>query len=231
MNNLSDPAQTWADISSNNGPPGAFNAHAYKSAGHKLIGIKATESTGYTSPRYLGWVRAAHAAGLAAAHYHFGRPENGDPQGQARHFWSVVQEHFLRGRDRLVIDLETPIHDPREGGRWVPEFDREIERLVGDAPADRLIGYTFLSYFHEAGAPVLRSRAWWLAAWGPLMREREALPGGQYLWAHQFSDGRIGPEPHHFAGIAGTCDGSVINRRSLALIEDALGKAPVVVKR
>jgi GH25 family lysozyme M1 (1,4-beta-N-acetylmuramidase) len=222
---VTDPAVLFADVSSNDR---AFNGHAYKSAGHKLIAIKATEGDQYVNPNHGAWAHAAHAAGLAVAHYCFCRPENGDPAGQAVHFWQTVQPHYLRGRDRLVFDVETDT--PGNGSRWLADADSELLRHSGGTPSDQPIGYTFLSYF-EQGRPELRSRAWWLAAWGPVLRERQPLAGGQYLWAQQYTNGAVGPEPHVFAGVTGpgpggACDGSVLNKRSLYLIEQALGRKP-----
>lgn len=208
----------FADISNNNGGA-AFHAHAYKSAGHKLIGLKASEGMGFTDPDYAAWAHAAHAAGLAVLHYHFARPESGNPIEQARHFRQSVGDHFIKGRDRLCVDLETSV--PKEGAAWLREFEAELAHLGVDIHDD-LIGYTFKSYFDE-GQPTIASGAWWIAAWGAAMREREGLGRGQYLWAHQYTNGVVGPEPHVFAGIRGTCDGSVINKRSLHLIEQALG--------
>jgi GH25 family lysozyme M1 (1,4-beta-N-acetylmuramidase) len=216
-----DPRQLFADISSNN--PG-FHGHAYKSAGHRVIAIKATEGVTFTSPPYAAWAHAAHAAGLAVVHYHFARPELGQPRQQAQHFWATVKAHYLRGRDRLVADVETG--SPSEAVAWLREYEAELATLAGTEPHDQLIGYTFKSYY-EAAALELHSRAWWIAAWGPLMDLRGDLGRHQYLWAQQFTDGQVGPEPHAFAGIAGICDGSLINKRSLDLIERALGHAPL----
>jgi GH25 family lysozyme M1 (1,4-beta-N-acetylmuramidase) len=208
----------FADISNNNGGA-AFHGHAYKSAGHKLIGLKASEGSGFIDPDHAAWAHAAHAAGLAVLHYHFARPEAGNPIGQARHFKEALGGHFIKGRDRLACDLETSL--PKEGKAWLGEFVAELARLGVDVHDD-LVGYTFLSYFQEAGGITIPSGAWWIAAWGRLMREREGLGNGQYLWAQQITNGVVGPEPHTFAGIRGHCDGSVINKRSLSLIEKAL---------
>lgn len=208
----------FADLSNNNGDASAFHGHAYKSAGHKVIALKASEGTGFTDPRYAAWAHAAHAAGLAVVHYHFGRPEDGNPIGQATHFHNTAKPHFIKGRDRLCIDLETSM--PTEGKAWLGEYETQLAHLGADIHDD-LIGYTFKSYFEE-GALTIASNAWWIASWGALMREREALGRNQYLWAQQYTNGVVGPDPHAFAGIRGNCDGSVINKRSLNLIERAL---------
>lgn len=214
------PAELFADIYSDD----HFNAHAYRSAGHRVIAIKATEGAGYVNPHHAAWVDAAHAAGLAVVHYHFCRPENGNAGGQGAHFWNAVRPRYHRG-DRLAFDLETG--NPRTAGAWLREADAMVCQLNGGAPPDRPVGYTYLSYFNEAGGTLsLRSHAWWMAAWGALLRLRTRLAGGQYLWAQQFTDGHFGPEPHRFAGVigtgaGGTGDGSVINKRSLYLIDRA----------
>lgn len=222
-----DPHTLFADIAAVG--ERAFNGHAYKSAGHKIIAMKATEGVGFTDPGHGPWAHAAHAAGLAVVHYHFCHPDQ-NPVQQARHFWAVVEPRYIRGRDRLAADLE--IGDPKTAARWLTAFERELARLTHAGPSDQLLGYTYQSYFDQAaaaGAPLeLASRAWWIAAWGALMRERAELGHGQFLWAQQYTDGRAGPDPHVFAGVigrapGGVCDGSVINKRSLSLIERALG--------
>lgn len=218
---MTDPHVLFADLSSNNP---SLNAHAYKSAGHKVIAIKATEHTDYVNPRHAEWAHAAHAAGLAVVHYHFCRPENGNPVGQAVHFWQSVRSHYLRGRDRLAFDLETG--EPGSSVAWLREADKHLCAINGGAPGDEPIGYTFLSYF-EAAPLELTSAAWWIAAWGAKMRQRQKLARGQYLWAQQYTDGTgYGPGPQRFAGIPGICDGSIINKRTLSLIEKALGSKP-----
>jgi GH25 family lysozyme M1 (1,4-beta-N-acetylmuramidase) len=208
----------FADLSNNNGDQDTFHGHAYKSAGHKVIALKVSEGASFVDPRHAAWAHAAHAAGPAVIHYHFGRPESGNPIGQATHFHNTVKPHFIKGRDRLCIDLETSM--PAEGRAWLREYEAQLIRLKVDTHND-LVGYTFKSYF-EQGQLTITSGAWWIAAWGALMREREGLGRDQYLWAQQYTDGVHGPEPHTFAGIRGHCDGSTINKRSLSLIEKAL---------
>lgn len=210
----------FADLSNNNGDQDTFHGHAYKSAGHKVIALKVSEGASFVDPRHAAWAHAAHAAGLAVIHYHFARPEAGNPIGQATHFKQALADHFIKGRDRLCIDLETSM--PSEGRAWLREFETQLSRLKVDTHDD-LIGYTFKSYFEE-GELTIASNAWWIAAWGALMRDREGLGRGQYLWAQQYTNGVVGPDPHVFAGIRGHCDGSVINRRSMSLIEKALGR-------
>ena len=208
------PASLFADISSNDS---AFNAHAYRSAGHRVIAIKATEGVSFTNPHYAAWVAAAHAAGLAVIHYHFCRPENLAPIGQADHFWNTVAPHYHHGPDRLALDLETG--HPNSVAGWLATSDAHLHDRSGETP----VAYTYLSYLNEAGGALkIGSKRWWIAAWGNQSPPAK-LPGGQQLWAWQNTDGRLGGDPKRHAGVIGSApggggDGSILNRRSLGLM-------------
>lgn len=186
----------FADISSNNP---RFNAMQYASGGFAAIAIKATEDTGYINPEYAGWVAAARRYRLPIFHYHFARPEHGNPHGQAVHFWDVVHDHFRRPGDYVVVDIETGT--PREGAVWLREYDYSLRNISGTHP----LGYTYDAYFEE-GALTINSKQWWLAALGG-SRPGNALwhlARGQNLFAWQFSFSA------ETAGI-GACDRSVLN--------------------
>lgn len=190
----------YSDVSSNNA---YFNAAQYKSAGHRVIAVKATEGTGYINPDYAGWVHTAHAHGLAVLHYHFARPENGNPVGQAKHFWEVSQEHFVRPGDYLFWDVETD--GPGNAGAWLKEADRYLNTFARVHPWL----YTPLSYY-ETGHLTVASRHFVIAAWGvrkPTLRRGDTLAGWQY------GDGHYGPNgyPRTFAGIPGNPDSNLLS--------------------
>lgn len=190
----------YGDISSNNG---SFNAAQYKSAGHRVIAIKATEGTGYVNPDYSGWVHTAHEHGLSVLHYHFARPENGDPNGQVKHFWNVVREHFVRPGDYVFFDVETgPVS---EAHAWLKEADSHMSAIGHVHPWV----YCPLSYYESGGLEVA-SRNFVIAAWGthkPTLRKGDNIAGWQY------GDGRYGPNgyPRSFAGIPGTADSNLLS--------------------
>jgi lysozyme len=201
----------FADVSSNNR---GFNAMPYASAGHPVIGIKATESTGYTNPFHAPWVNDAHRHNVPVLHYMFARPEHGDPVGQAEHFLSVIHTDFHRPGDYLVIDLETGSPSTVRG--WY-EACRDTIRRQGFHPWL----YTYVSYL-ESSNLVAAGELLWIAAYtsrnpaGPLWRLH-----GYKVAAWQQTDGVNGPQPHSYAGIPGTCDGSVLNRGVLRQVKKA----------
>lgn len=203
----------FADVSSNNA---SFNAAPYASAGHLVIAIKATEGLSFVNPKYAAWVHDAHNHGLGVLHYHFARPEDGHPDRQAEHFWSVVKEHFRRPGDFVVVDTETDT--PANGRNFTLEYDKHLRQVSGTHP----VLYTFLSYFQE-GHLTISSDQVWLAAWGRNQPGRNwDVPGPTRLWAWQFTDGRSGPPPHSFAGIPGSSDGSRLNPNTVATLRKEL---------
>ena len=194
----------FADLSANNS---SFTAKSYAAAGHLAVSIKATEDHTYVSPPYARWVNDAHAHKLAVFHYHFARPEHGGPDAQAEHFWHTVKPHFRRPGDYVVVDVETG--SPAAGKAFTTEYDKHLKKISGTHP----VLYTFLSYFNE-GNLTISSKRIWIAAWGserPGSAHWDGLEGGQDVWAWQYTDGVNGPEPHSFAGISGSCDGSRLN--------------------
>jgi lysozyme len=202
----------FADISSNNA---GFTAKSYVEAGHLAVAIKATEGLTYINPKYKPWLTDAHRHKLAVFHYHFARPENGNPDGQAKHFWDTVKPHFKRPGDYVVVDVET-------GGSaakaWTTEFDRHLTKISGTHP----VLYTFLAMYNEQHLTIGSDRVW-IAAWGannPAGADWKL--GAHQLWAWQYTDGVNGPPPHSFAGIPGTCDGSRLNPKTTQQIRSQL---------
>lgn len=201
----------FADVSSNNP---AFDAHAYKAAGHTIVAIKATEATGYTNPRYAEWVRAARRTRLTVAHYHFARPERHDGAAEFAHFWEVAGPVFKRG-DYVVLDLETNAGDPRANVAFAHAFYAACK-----AKGHNAVLYGSSSYIWSCG-PALAPPGGrvWVAAYGP---RPGALPAGMRQWAWQFTDGQIGPAPHACAGV-GHCDVSTVNRRTQLALRARMG--------
>lgn len=187
-----------ADISSNNQ---SFNAAQYASAGHVAVAVKATEYSDYTNPRYVEWTTAAHEHGLAVIHYHFARPENGNPLAETQHFWETVKPHFRRPGDYVVMDVETGSYE--QARSWTMAADLELRRISSTHP------WIYAPYAYYDGADLrAAARCYWVAAWGD--REPKARRGDTFT-AWQRTDGVTGPAPHSLAGV-GRCDVSVINR-------------------
>jgi hypothetical protein len=207
--------ELFADISSNNS---SFDARAYASAGHLIIMIKATEATDYLNPRYAEWVAAAHASRLSVLHYHFCRPEHGDPLSEARWFWDQARPHFKPGVDRLVLDLETGNEETWPG--FLAELDNELVRY---STLEAQL-YTFGSAL--SSQLKIRSRRFHVAAWGPEQPggALRRLPAGS-LWAWQYTNGLTDTArgPTTFAGI-GRSDGNTINPYTLRRIRRELNR-------
>lgn len=188
------------DISSNNP---SFNAAQYRSSGHRLIIIKATESTGFVNPDYASWVHSAHQHGLAVIHYHFARPENGEPRQQADHFAHTIKDHFVRPGDFTMVDVETG--SPVECRAWLNEYDSHLQGY-----GYRTWLYAPLSYYEE-GTLSVHSNSYYIAAWG---RNRPSLRRGNDLKLWQYTDGAVtGPNgyPTSFAGVPGRVDADVLS--------------------
>jgi GH25 family lysozyme M1 (1,4-beta-N-acetylmuramidase) len=193
--------QLVADVSANNA---AFSAAQYASAGHILVTVKATEGTYYVNPKWEEWAVQAHEHKLAVNHYHFARPEDGDPVAQAQAFWKTVRPHFTPRLDRAMVDIETG--DQATWPAWLKAYDDELLRLSGI----ETIGYTYASALSEH--LVLRSQLWMVAAWGTERpAKRLQLPCGT-LWGWQYTGGQGAPSggPLGTAGIPGACDMTVL---------------------
>lgn len=187
----------FADISDYQG---TFDAHAYRSAGHLLIAIKAGEHLGNGGAfHYADRVSRAHHAGLSVCHYWFTRPESGDPVGQARAFANRVKG-MLKHDDMLVMDVETG--DSSSPAWFVHHFERELHSQIHRWP----ILYTYLSYLQAHSVRAAGKRLWIASYDGRKLPSSLPLVRGQHRWAKQFTD------HYSFAGI-GFCDGSYLSTR------------------
>jgi len=196
----------FADISNNNSDR-HFNFEAYREAGHRVIGIKATEGIGFIDPFHDQWCARAHQkAKLHVIHYHFGHVGQ-SPQTQGEFFWAHVKPRFGRN-DFLCIDIEgggVDGHGIDATAAWTNDFANHLIKVSGHHP----VGYSNESELRElvkAGVRLPTNR-WWIAAYGP---SRPSI-GGVKTWAWQYSNGVIGPQPHEAPGV-GKGDMSKLNR-------------------
>lgn len=197
----------FTDTSSNNGP---VDLAAYAKAGHRLIGIKATEGQSYSNPHHANTALAAHSHGLVVIHYHFCRPRgSADVYAEARNFMRHTGPVWQRG-DIAVLDLEVR---PGEPGFSAARYLLLLANHIEVAHGIKVYVYTGLAYLQES-KPALRvgSRMFWIADYGAVPPR---LGLRRHRWAHQFSDGQIGAEPHEAAGI-GKCDMSRLTSIGLA---------------
>lgn len=197
------PNRYFADLSNNNTQQ--VNWGRYRAAGHVLVGLKATEGTGFIDRTHATRCENAHKAGVWVIHYHFAHPGQ-SAEAQARAFWAQLHGHFAV-RDLAALDIEvTDGLSSVKIAHFVRAFDAAFRRISGHS----LVGYSgesFLSSIHSAGARLAGGDRWWIAAYGPV----KAHVPGVGTWAWQYTDGQQGPAPHICAGI-GRCDISTLNR-------------------
>ena len=116
----------FADLSNNNR---YFNAARYRRAGHRLVALKASEGDGFVDERHARWSAEAHHAGLAVVHYCYCTPGRGSGRAAADLFWSVVDRHFIPGRDRLALDMEV-FDSPGTVSAYLAEADGRLGALA-----------------------------------------------------------------------------------------------------
>ena len=193
------PLSKFADIYAGD----AFEAIAYRQAGHSMVALKATEGRTYTDESFLPRVQQARAAGLCVFAYHFARPSNNEPEAEADHFAQVVLKAGVKDRDRLVLDWEDPKHDGAPGATtWIEKFARRLSThgltlrvLYAGGPYLEASGMTSMPTDHT-GKPL----RFWLAAYTANPETYAPAFTRQHLWAVQYTDRA------NVAGIGNPCD-------------------------
>lgn len=175
------------DISSNNPIP---NLRKHYKAGHRVIAIKATESSSYTWAEHARLADQWHKLGGAVWHYHFARP--GNAANQADYFLRAVHRHFKAG-DRIVLDAEVT----GVTASFVRDFIGRCQQRVPLWPG---IVYSYASFLTRA--KIKPSPGWglWLAAYGTV--QPKPVAGWSALTAWQYTD------RSRVAGETGTVDES-----------------------
>ncbi|MDG6106800.1 VCBS repeat-containing protein [Dactylosporangium aurantiacum] len=121
---------------------------ALRVAGDDFAFVKATEGTAYTNPYYGQDYNGAKAAGLYAGAYAFGRPDLGNPVGQADHFVDSMQWTTDGRTLPPFLDLEWPYEtgngpvapSPCYGlstaqmTGWIGDFLGRVQSRIGRAP-------------------------------------------------------------------------------------------------
>lgn len=190
----------FADISSNNNQ---FAAHEYREAGHILVAIKATEGLSYVNPEHRPWTYDAQIQRVAVMHYHFARPDLGNPPEEEAARFLEVTLPLAGGRDYLALDLEraTPQgydHDPA----WSYQFDKHV--------CERSRFHTIL----YANRSTLSTSTAWLfndlkRVWdADYSSEGDFAPEGYRVAARQQSGVTAGRPPYDLPGV-GACDVNV----------------------
>lgn len=184
-----------------------FDPRAYKTAGHSMICLKATEGHDFTDPAVASRTREAHAVGLDVFVYHFARPSNNTPEAEGKHFATVVKSLGLTPHDRLVLDWEDPKWDGHPGAaNWIMRFAQEVGRhgctlrvLYSGGPYVQGGGVISTPKDHT-GKPL----RFWLAAYAT--NPERYSPKWADLWAVQFTDKATVP------GIGNPCDYSYLKQ-------------------
>jgi lysozyme len=111
---------------------GTISWPAVASAGKRFAFMKASQSTDYVDPTYVGNRQQAHAAGLHVGAYHFAQPDAavGDAVAEADHF--VFAAAPSRGDLLPVLDLEQRGGlSPAELTAWVQAYVERIYERIG----------------------------------------------------------------------------------------------------
>lgn len=203
-------SRLFADLSNNNPH---LDAAKYKAAGHRLVGLKATQGLGFVDKDHERLAKAAHDHHIAVAHYHFAEPAHG-AASQARLFWETVKPTYKRG-DYVVLDLEW--YHPRgakAARQWARTFQRELIRISGH----RAILYTGRSYLADyLGYRIRLGRGrftrFWVAEYAAHLLTT-AIPWARPVWAWQRTGDGVGRAPHTLPGCPQDCDVNVLNVRS-----------------
>jgi hypothetical protein len=188
--------QLFADISDYQS---TFRAVSYKSAGHKLIVIKAGEGVGIGgATNHDNRTNAAHQVGLSVWHYWFLDPSI-DPRQQAAACVKALSG-FKVG-DRVVIDTESLSVAPAEGCRVAVE----MRLALASYGHPHAILYTFEAYVTDE--LYVEGAEYWIAQYDGTFK-RPDLDRKFNIIAKQYTDSVHGENPKSFAGI-GPCDGSI----------------------
>lgn len=147
------PRLRMRDISSWNGTPDMTKLNA------RIIAIKATEGTGYTSPVFHTDWKNAKEHDKARIAYHFFHPSI-SAVAQARFFLDTVKNSGLLDGDCLAIDLETT--DGMHAAD-VAEQAVKFRAMVQKEAKCELIVYTDLSFARAGNCAGLGKSPLWIA--------------------------------------------------------------------
>ncbi|MDG4825011.1 GH25 family lysozyme [Asanoa sp. WMMD1127] len=117
---------------------GAINWEAVADSGVDFAYAKATEGTGFTDPTYVTNRSGARANGIYFGAYHFGRPDQGDPRGQANRL--VDTSRYSSDGTTLppMLDIEWSASQPTCFGlstsamvSWISQFLDQVRARTG----------------------------------------------------------------------------------------------------
>lgn len=168
---------------------------------------KATQGSGYRDPTYVKRRPMAAAAGMLWGAYHFG--DNTDIASQVANYLD-----YARPDDSTLLCLDYEDHPSGASKTMRPQqmvaFLREIERRTG-RKAVLYSGNRIKEDIRKLSASdrdYVCSHRLWLCQYG----SKPQLPTGfDRSWLWQYTDGRVGPEPHRVPGITGDVDLNAFN--------------------
>ncbi|MGJ4104145.1 glycoside hydrolase family 25 protein [Corynebacterium macclintockiae] len=184
------PVPSWAlegvDVASHQHPGGAaIDWTAVKQSGQSFAFVKATEGNYYTNPNFSTDSIKAQQAGVVPGSYHYARPGNHDPRGEAR-LYATTLATGAQPSLPPTLDLEEDGGlNPTELQNWVREWVDEIKTLTGRDP----IIYTYYYFWKNKMANTTEFSEYplWLAYYRDTLPAD--IPGG---WDHvtfwQYSD-------------------------------------------
>jgi Glycosyl hydrolases family 25 len=162
----------------------SFDPRRYKAAGEDFIILKATQGRTFTDATFAGRWRAAGAAGLPRAAYHFGLPGESMAK-QADHFISTLQAAGFRDGDAWALDMEVADGQrPSAIVSWSAAFCNRVRNALGG----RGLFYTFPFF------------------WGDFMGNPDSIPGNALGWWARYASSPYGglsfavrgwPDPPH----------------------------------
>jgi GH25 family lysozyme M1 (1,4-beta-N-acetylmuramidase) len=133
------------DVSSHDHSRHNVNWASLAASGVKFAYIKATEGTTYTNAHYAADYAAAKRNGILVGAYAFGRPDRGDPVGQADHLvdhslWTVDGQTLVP-----FLDVEWPYGGLKlsrcwgltttQMSAWIRAFVERVTARIGRRPA------------------------------------------------------------------------------------------------
>jgi len=154
-------------------------------ASDAFLFVKASEGTGWVSPRHDSQVSVGRARGLVIGHYHF--LHHGSITAQAQHF---VASSKLKKGDVLIIDWEQPGGAVAATASEVKTFAAKLRTL---APGHRVLVYLNQSFRAGLGDTKIGD-GYWVAAPGAA-----SIPTSSHLlfWQYHFGElpDRYGNDP------------------------------------
>ncbi|HEX7306636.1 GH25 family lysozyme [Lentzea sp.] len=131
------------DVSSHDHDGKTLNWADRRAAGEEFAFVKATEGTSYVNPYFGQDNQGAKAAGLYVGAYAFGRPDLGNPAGQANHFADNLQWSTDGRTLPPFLDLEWPYLSgtpdcyglsQSEMRSWISTFLTTVQARIGRTP-------------------------------------------------------------------------------------------------